>query len=93
VSATSVNRAGTAVRKAGGARRQALDVKRARETIERLRAELVDLESRFAEEVDSIGDLYDAQQEALTVTEVRPRASEIAVRFFGIGWQPVARRD
>jgi len=87
ISATSVNRAGSAMRKAGRARRQALDVKRAHETIERLRAELVDLEAQFAEEVDSIGDLYDAQQEELTVTEVRPRASEIAIRFFGIGWQ------
>ncbi|MGD8808345.1 MAG: hypothetical protein PVG24_02010, partial [Gammaproteobacteria bacterium] len=92
VSVASVNRAGSAMRKAGSARKQARDVANARETIEQLHADLIDLETQFEGEVASLEDLYDAQTEELTVTEVRPRASEIAIRFFGIGWRPVPHR-
>ena len=88
ISTTSVTRAGTAVRKAGSASKQAGDVKRARETIASLEDKLSELASEFDTEVDALDDAFDAQQEKLSETLVRPKSTEIEIKFFGIGWIP-----
>jgi hypothetical protein len=93
LSTTSVNRAGTAVRKAGSASKQAGDVKRAKETIASLEQKLADLAEAFDQEIEALDDKFDAQDETLTEKLVRPKSTDIDVRFFGIGWIPVTRRD
>jgi hypothetical protein len=88
ISTTSVTRAGTAVRKAGSASKQAGDVKRARETIASLEEQLADLASAFDSDVDALDDAFDAQEEKLSETLVRPKSTDIEIKFFGIGWIP-----
>ncbi|HEY5622959.1 MAG TPA: DUF87 domain-containing protein [Gammaproteobacteria bacterium] len=89
VSATSASRVGTAMRKAGRARQQASDVRRARETVESIRDQLEELQTAFDDEVDALDAAYDAQDEELTETLVRPRATGIDIRLIGVGWTPV----
>lgn len=92
VSTASVNRAGTAMRKAGSARKQAGDVKRAKATIASLEHKLEALTGSFDAEIDALEGAFDAQDEKLTETRVRPRSTDIEIRYFGIGWVPVDRR-
>jgi site-specific recombinase len=92
VSTTSVNRAGTAMRKAGSARKQAGDVKRAKQTIASLERKLEQLAESFDAEIDALDDAFDAQAEKLSTTLIRPKSTEIEIRYFGIGWVPVDRQ-
>ncbi len=88
VSVSSVTRAGSAVRKAGHAARQSADVRRAEETVDHIRKQIAELEARVAAEVAALETLHDAHAEALEEITIRPRAGDISVRFFGIGWLP-----
>ena len=90
VSVTSAGRVGTAMRKAGSARKQAGDVRRAKETVESIHAQLEELKLAFDAEVDALDDAYDAQEESLTETLVRPKTTEIEIRFFGLAWVPTS---
>jgi hypothetical protein len=91
ISTTSMNRAGSAVRKAGSARKQSGDVKRAKETIASLEQQLGDLATDFDAEVDELDDSFDAQDELLKDKIVRPKSTDIEIKFFGIGWIPINR--
>lgn len=88
VSVSSANRLGSAMRKAGRLGEQTADVRRAEETVESVKQQLAELEAEFDREVDSLDAVYDAQQDELTETEIRPRASDIEIGAFGIGWIP-----
>ena len=89
ISTTSASRVGTAMRKAGSARKQAGDVRRARETVESVRVQLEELQIAFEDEVDQLDAAYDAQDEELTETLVRPKTTEIDIRFVSLGWAPL----
>ena len=88
ISTTSASRVGTAVRKAGRMRQQSADVRRAQETAESVKAQLETLQIKFDEEVDALDAAYDAQEEELTETLVRPTSTGIEIRVIGIGWSP-----
>jgi len=89
ISTTSASRMGTAMRKAGSARKQAGDVRRAQETVESVRTQLEELQIAFENEVDALDEAYDAQDEALKETLIRPKTTEIDVRFVSLGWAPI----
>jgi hypothetical protein len=88
VSAATLGRVGSAVRKAGNAQKQSADVARAGETVTAIDAELARLEAQVDGEVAALGAGYDAQAEALEAVAVRPKASDITLRFFGVGFLP-----
>jgi len=89
ISITSASRMGTAMRKAGSAKKQAGDVRRAQETAESVKAQLEELQVAFEDEVNNLDDAYDAQDEELKETLVRPKTTEIDIRFVSLGWAPV----
>ncbi|MGI9257285.1 MAG: helicase HerA domain-containing protein [Gammaproteobacteria bacterium] len=88
ISTTSASRVGTAMRKAGRMSQQSADVRRAKETVESVKAQLETLQIQFDEEVDALDAAYDAQDEELTETVVRPKSTGIDIRVIGVGWLP-----
>lgn len=88
LSTTTVGRAGSAMRKAGRVQQQSADVARAGETVAAIDAEVARLEAAVQAELDDLALGYDAQAESLEAIAVRPRASDITLQFFGIGWLP-----
>jgi hypothetical protein len=90
VSVTNASRAGSAARKASGARRQAGDVKRAKEAIAALEEKLQELSAAFDGDVEGLEASFDAQDDDLSEVPVRPRSTDIEIKFFGVGWLPAA---
>ena len=88
ISTTSASKVGTAMRKAGRMRQQSADVRRAKETVESVKAQLETLQIQFDEEVDALDAAYDAQDEELTETLVKPKSTGIEIRVIGVGWLP-----
>jgi hypothetical protein len=88
LSSATLGRAGTAMRKAGNVQKQAGDVARASETVAAVEAEIARLEAEAQAEVDALDAGYDALAEPLEAIAVRPRASDVTLQFFGVGWLP-----
>ncbi len=86
VSAGTIGRVSTAARGAGRAAQQHGDIARAEEGVEALRAQRAGLEATLREEVDRIGDAYDAQLDALEAIPIRPRASDVRVQLVALAW-------
>jgi hypothetical protein len=53
-----------------------------------LDAEVARLEAAVQAELDALDLGYDAQAELLKTIAVRPRANDVSLQFFGIGWLP-----
>ncbi len=87
-SIASASRAGSAIRRTGSIARESGDVRRAGETVEKVRADQQALEEQFQAELDALQGSYDAQAEELKEIVVRPKASDIDLRFLGLGWVP-----
>lgn len=85
---TTASRVGTAVRRAGHAQKQAGDVRRAQETAENVRQALLELEAELETEVAATDEAYDAQDERLEEVPLRPKASDVTLRFFGPAYLP-----
>jgi hypothetical protein len=88
LSSATLGRAGTAMRKAGNVQKQAGDVARASETVAAVEAEIARLEAEAQAGVDALDAGYDALAEPLEAIAVRPRASDVTLQFFGVGWLP-----
>lgn len=88
LSATSAARIGTAVRRAGNLQKQSADVGRAGETVAAVQAAIKDLEDQLAAEITGLEAGYDAGREPLESVAVRPKATDITLEFFGLGWLP-----
>ncbi len=84
----SASRIGTAVRRTGSIARESGDVARAAETLAEVQAAKDALQAEFQRELDSLAGRFDAQGEPLQAVAIRPRASDIDVRFIGVGWVP-----
>lgn len=87
-SVTSASRIGTAVRRSSSVKRKADEVGRAQETLEQVQTDKEALERQFQEELARTMGSFDAQTECLKEIVVRPRAGDIELRFFGVGWVP-----
>jgi len=88
LSSATLGRAGAAMRKAGNMQKQADDVARASESVAAVEAEIARLEADAQAEVDALDSSYDALAEPLETVAVRPRASDVTLQFFGVGWLP-----
>ncbi len=93
VSSTSATRVGSAIRKAGKIGQQAGDVRRAKAVVAAVQEELAELERQFDDDVAALDDAYDAMAEELSELLIRPRASDIEISAFGVGWLPFYRDD
>jgi hypothetical protein len=88
ISAASAGRVSTAMRKAGNVQRQSGDVVRATETAAEVRAQISELEAQVESGIAALESRVDAQSEVLEEISLRPKASDITVRFCGILWLP-----
>jgi hypothetical protein len=87
-SVASASRVGTAVRRTGSIARESGDVARADETLAQVQADKQALQAQFQQELDGLEGSFDAQSTPLKEIVIRPRAGDIEVRFFGVGWVP-----
>ena len=76
------------MRKAGNVQRQSGDVVRATETAAEVRAQISELEAQVESGIAALESRVDAQSEVLEEISLRPKASDITVRFCGILWLP-----
>ena len=88
LSSSTASKVGTAIRNAGGARKEAGDVARAKATAEKVRADLAALEAQLSDEIDALGDAYNAQDEELKEITVKSKVSDTRVSLFGVLWVP-----
>ncbi|MEO1034428.1 MAG: DUF87 domain-containing protein [Pseudomonadota bacterium] len=88
VTRSSAGKFGSAVKTAGGMRKESGDVARARATAERVQEDLAALDAEFQEELDALGDRYDAQSDELREIIVKPKTTDIHIHTVGVGWLP-----
>ena len=80
--------AGAAVRGAGRAFQEKQDVSRAEETIEMLEKQLADLNAELETEVDNLAERFDPDAAELEVLGLKPRKTDVEVRFLTLAWTP-----
>jgi len=88
ISATNIGRATTAARGAGRTVQQAGDVTRAKENVASLDAQIAALESELQSELDERAAAKDPLTEKLETVTVRPKKSDVSVRFVALAWAP-----
>ncbi len=71
--------------------KEAGDIQRAEETLEALRQQLQELEANFQAECGDLDSIIDPRTEALDTIALRPKKSDIDVRFCGLTWLPYWR--
>ena len=81
-------RVSTALRKADHARRQSGDVARATDSAARVRQDLAALEDELRTALEAVDAGFDAQTEPLEEILLRPRSTDVTVRFCGVAWLP-----
>ena len=84
----SMSSAGTAVRGVGRTFQERGDVSRAEETIEALQKQLAELNTELENEVDNLEDRFDPEEEELEVVGLKPRKTDVEVRFLTLAWAP-----
>ncbi len=88
VSRSSMSGAGSTFRGVARTARERQDVVQAEESLEALHAELANLEAEMEREVAALTERYDPQAESLETVALRPKKSDVDVRFLALGWQP-----
>jgi hypothetical protein len=73
---------------AGRAVKQSRDVSRAGENVTVLEAQLAALEQKLRDDLEALGHARDPQTELLEPVIVRPRKSDVRVRFVALLWKP-----
>jgi len=86
----TLSAAGTAVRGVGRTFQERQDVSRAEENIESLRKQLADLNAELETEVDNLEDRFDPEAGELEVLGLKPRKTDVEVRFLTLAWAPKA---
>jgi hypothetical protein len=84
----TLSAAGTAVRGVGRTLQERKDVSQAEETIEALEKQLADLNAELETEVDNLGERFDPEAGELEVFGLKPRKTDVEVRFLTLAWVP-----
>jgi hypothetical protein len=84
----SINAVGTAMRSGGRTYQEQQDVARAGETVAAIDRQLADLNVELETEVDHLQDRFDPEAGELEVLGLRPRKSDVEVRFLTLAWAP-----
>ncbi len=74
------------MRKAGNVRKQSGDVVRADETVASINAQIEELENSLQAEISDMEETMNAQASELEEVAIRPKASDISIRFCGLAW-------
>ncbi|MGA8262502.1 MAG: hypothetical protein WB783_20010, partial [Arenicellales bacterium] len=90
---SSLSRAGTAMRQVGRMRKESGDAVLAETALHNAQAELQAVNQELETELAKIPPVPDAQGEELEQIAVRPAKADISLQFFGIAWDPRARKD
>jgi hypothetical protein len=88
VSATNIGRATTAARGAGRTVQQAGDIARAKEDVAAIDAQIAALEGELQAELDQRAAAADPLTEKLEALSLRPKKSDVSVRFVALAWAP-----
>jgi hypothetical protein len=88
LSVSTLGRASTAMRGAGRAMAESKDVARAEENLEQLQADLAALNQQCEADLAGIDLRFDPQTEALEKIELKPKKSDVTVRFLALAWVP-----
>ena len=93
ISTTTLNRAGTAMRSGMRSAKERGDIGSAEESLDVLLQRRADLQTELAQEIALIEEQTDPMQQRLEVTAVRPRKSDIDIRFTTLLWLPFWQTD
>jgi hypothetical protein len=85
---SGLGRVGTALRGAGRTYQEKKDVDRAEETVEALQKQLADLNAELETEVDNLEERFDPEAGELEVLGLKPRKTDVEVRFLTLAWAP-----
>jgi hypothetical protein len=85
---STIGRATTAARGVGRAAREKSDIGRAEDSLEMLQEKLIELESEFESEVESLEDKLDLESLQLKEVRITPRKSDIEVTDLALLWIP-----
>lgn len=88
ISASTLGKATTAIRGAGRVMKDSKDVGFAKDNVQALQQQLMELESQFKRETDSLATALDPQTETFETIALRPTKSNIAVRLVSLAWAP-----
>jgi hypothetical protein len=91
LSASNVGRAASAARSLGRAARQQGDVANAEESSEQVRERIRLLEEETGKRIEEIALRLTPQAEKLESVEIRPKKTDIEIRFVALGWRPFER--
>ncbi len=80
----------TAARDLGRISKESGDIRRAREKVETVRKRIQELEEELKSELEQVDRLYDPAREEFEKIVLKPRRTDIDVRFFGLAWVPTA---
>ncbi len=84
----SINAIGTAARAGGRTLQERQDVARAEESVAAIDKQLADLNAELETEVDHLQDRFDPEAGELEVLGLKPRKSDVEVRFLTLAWAP-----
>ena len=84
----TLSAAGTAVRGVGRTFQERQDVSRAEENIEALQKQLADLNAELETAVDNLEDRFDPEAGELEVLGLKPKKTDVEVRFLTLAWAP-----
>ncbi len=88
ISATNIGRATTAARGAGRTMQQANDVTRAKENVAAIDQQIAELNDELKAELDQRAATTDPLTEKLEAVPLRPKKSDVSVRFVALAWAP-----
>lgn len=86
--ASAMNRAERTFRQLGKAGKESQDVERAKENLAGAEDDRSDLEARIQADIAELGARYDAACDKIEEVAIRPRKTQIAVRWIGLVWLP-----
>ena len=84
----SINAVGTAVRAGGRTYQEQQDVARAAETVAAVDKQLADLNAELETEIDHLQERFDPEAGELEVLGLKPRKTDVVVRFLTLAWAP-----
>ncbi len=88
ISSTNIGRVSTTARDYGRLSKQSEDVRRAADTLDSYREQLDQLEREIAEETQRVQEQFDPHTIVLDTIELKPRKSDIDVRWVALAWVP-----
>ena len=88
LSASNIGRAASSARGLSRTRKESQDIERAGETVGVLNRQLAELEQELQQEIGKLENRFDPLTEQFEVVSVKPKKTNITVRFVSLAWVP-----